>query len=132
MFGFTQYAAISEVDSAIASVTLMGGGCAAGAALSQCQSSLFTGAASGRSLLLIVLIAGKSSDDPVSGGTALKSAGVKTIVVGMGGSFDRVQLSSMAYSSSYIFMAASFSGLAGISGQITSLVSQGASVNKSF
>lgn len=125
VFGFTQYTSFSEVDSAIASVTLIGGGCAAGAALSKCQSALFTGAAESRSRLLIVLIAGKSSDGVTSGAGSLKSAGVKIIAVGMGGSFDQGQLSSMAYSSSYVLTAASFSGLTGISGQLTTLISQG-------
>ena len=125
MFGFTQYTSISEVDTAIQSATLIGGGCAAGAALSQCQSGLFTGAAGGRSRLLIVLMAGKSSDDVSSSAGSLKSASVKIIAVGMGGSFDQAQLTSMAFSSSYVLTAASFSGLAGISGSLTTLISQG-------
>lgn len=125
MFGFTQYTSISDVDTAVQGATLIGGGCVAGAALSQCQSGLFTGAASGRSRLLIVLMAGKSSDDVSSSAGSLKSASVKIIAVGMGGSFDQAQLTSMAFSSSYVLTAASFSGLAGISGSLITLISQG-------
>ena len=132
MFGFTQYTSISEVDSAIASVTLIGGGCAAGAAFSQCQSGLFTGAAGGRSRLLLVLMAGKSSDDVSSGAGSLKSAGVKIIAIGMGGSFDQAQLSSMAFSSSYVLTVASYSGFASMTGQLTALISQGMCVNGNF
>lgn len=117
------------MDSAVASVTLIGGGCAAGAALTQCQSGLFTGDAGGRSRLLIILMAGKSSDDVSSGAGSLKTAGVKIIAVGMGGSFDQGQLSSMAFSSSYVVTASSFSGLAGIKGQVTTLISQGTCEN---
>ena len=125
MFGFSQYTSISQVDSAVASVTLMGGSCTAGAALSQCKSGLFEGDAGGKARVLIVLMAGSSSDDVSSAAGSLKTVGVKIIAVGMGGSFVQSQLSAMAYSSSYVLTAASYSGLAGISGSITTLISQG-------
>ena len=125
VFGFTQYSSISEIDSAVGSVTLMSGGCAAGAALSQCKSSLFEGDAGGKARVLIVLIAGSSTDDVSSAASSLKTAGVKIIAVGMGSSFVQSQLTSMAFSSSYVLTAASYGGLAGITGSITSLISQG-------
>lgn len=125
VFGFTQYSSISEIDSAVGSVTLMSGGCAAGAALSQCKSSLFEGDAGGKARVLIVLIAGSSTDDVSSAASSLKTAGVKIIAVGMGSSFVQSQLTSMAFSSSYVLTAASYGGLADITGSITSLISQG-------
>lgn len=125
VFGFTQYSSISEIDSAVGSVTLMSGGCAAGAALSQCKSSLFEGDAGGKARVLIVLIAGSSTDDVSSAAGSLKTAGVKIIAVGMGSSFVQSQLTSMAFSSSSVLTAASYGGLAGITGRITSLISQG-------
>lgn len=125
VFGFTQYSSISEIDSAVGSVTLMSGGCAAGAALSQCKSSLFEGDAGGKARVLIVLIAGSSTDDVSSAAGSLKTAGVKIIAVGMGSSFVQSQLTSMAFSSSYVLTAASYGDLAGITGSITSLISQG-------
>ena len=125
VFGFTQYSSISEIDSAVGSVTLMSGGCAAGAALSQCKSSLFEGDAGGKARVLIVLIAGSSTDDVSSAAGSLKTAGVKIIAVGMGSSFVQSQLTSMAFSSSYVLTAALYGGLAGITGSITSLISQG-------
>ena len=103
VFGFTQYSSISEIDSAVGSVTLMSGGCAAGAALSQCKSSLFEGDAGGKARVLIVLIAGSSTDDVSSSASSLKTAGVKIIAVGMGSSFVQSQLTSMAFSSSQGF-----------------------------
>ena len=125
VFGFSQYTSISEVDSACSSVTLIGGSCAAGAALSQCKSALFEGDAGGKARVLVVLIAGSSSDDVASAAGSLKSAGVKIIAVGMGGSFVQSQLAAMAFSSSYVLTATSYSGLAGITGSITGLISQG-------
>ncbi|KAJ7385815.1 hypothetical protein OS493_013849 [Desmophyllum pertusum] len=125
VFGFSQYTSISEVDSAVASVTLMGGSCSAGAGLTQCKSALFDGDAGGKARVLIVLMAGSSSDDVSSAAGSLKTAGCKIIAVGMGGSFVQTQLSAMAFSSSYVLSAASFSGLAGISGSMTTLISQG-------
>ena len=125
MFGFSQYTSISEVDSAVSSVTLIGGSCTAGAALSQCKSALFEGDAGGKARVLIVLMAGSSSDDVSSAAASLKTVGVKIIAVGMGGSFVQSQLSSMAFSSSYVLTASLYSGLAGISGSITTLISQG-------
>ena len=103
----------------------MDGGCAAGAALTQCKSSLFEDDAGGKARVLIVLIAGSSTDDIASAAGSLKTVGVKIIAVGMGGSFVQSQLTSMAYSSSYVLTAASYSGLAGITASITSLISQG-------
>ena len=125
VFGFSQYTSISQVDSAVSSVTLIGGSCTAGAALSQCQSALFEGDAGGTARVLIALMAGSSSDDVSSASALLKKAGVKIIVVGMGGLFVQSQLSAMAFSSSYVLTASSYSGLAGISGSLTGLISQG-------
>lgn len=76
-------------------------------------------------------MAGSSSDDVASAAGSLKSAGVKIIAVGMGGSFVQSQLIAMAFSSSYV-LTASYDGLAGISGSITSLVSQGTSSRQFF
>ena len=103
----------------------MGGSCSAGAGLTQCKSALFDGDAGGKARVLIVLMAGSSSDDVSSAAGSLKTAGCKIIAVGMGGSFVQTQLSAMAFSSSYVLSAASFSGLAGISGSMTTLISQG-------
>lgn len=79
----------------------------------------------GRSRVLIVLMAGRSSESLSSASQALKTAQVKTIVVGMGTSFDRTQLSTMAFSSSYVQTAASFLGLARIRQSVSGLVAQG-------
>lgn len=132
VFGFSQYTSISEVDSACSSVTLIGGSCTAGAALSQCKSALFEGDAGGKARVLVVLMAGSSSDDVASAAGSLKSAGVKIIAVGMGGSFVQSQLTAMAVSSSYVLTATSYSGLAGITGSITGLISQGTTSRQSL
>lgn len=104
---------------------MSGGSCNAGAALLECKRSLFVGDGGGRRRVLLVLMAGQSNDDVSNAATSLTAAGVKIIAVGMGGSFVQAQLSAMAYSSSFILSAASFSGLAGIRGSVSSLISQG-------
>ena len=116
---------MSEVDSALASVQLVGGGCAAGAGLTTCKSSLFESARKSVSYLLVVLMAGKSTDDVSAAAGALKGMKVTMIAVGMGGSFDQSQLTTIASSSSYVLTATSFSGLSGISSSLISMASSG-------
>lgn len=131
-------------------VKLVGGSCAAGAALSTCQSSLFVGAgggvaaagggaaaggsaasggaAAGASVsarLLVVMMAGKSSDSVTSSAGALKQSGIKILCLGMGGSFNKEQMTAMASSSEYFVSVASFSALSGFSQQFISLISTG-------
>lgn len=125
VFGFSQYTSLAEVDSAVANVRLMNGSCNAGDALDQCGSDLFAGDAAGRKRVVIVLIAGKSPQDVSSSAAALKTDGIKIIAIGMGSSADKSQLSAMAFSPSYVLTAALFSGLPGISGSVSNIVSQG-------
>lgn len=131
-------------------VKLSGGSCAAGAALSTCQSSLFAstgggggaaaggaaagagatsgGAAAGASVsarLLVVMMAGKSTDSVTSTSSALKQSGIKILCLGMGGSFDKDQMTAMASSSQYFVSVASFAELSGFSQQFISLISSG-------
>lgn len=114
-----------EIDSAVANLKLIGGNCNAGAALSRCKTSLFVGPNRGIARVLVALLAGKSSDDVSAPAASLKTAGVKIISVGMGGLFDQSQLSSMAFSSSHLLKAPSFGGLVGISGSLSTQISQG-------
>ena len=122
-------------------VKLVKGTCAAGAALSTCQSSLFTssgaaaatgeGAGVGANVgarLLVVMMAGKSSDSVSSVSASIKQSGVKILCVGMGGDFDTDQMTAIASSSSYFLSVSSFSALSGMSSQFISLISQGKSV----
>ena len=103
VFSFSQYSSFSQVESAIMGLKLASGSCAAGAALSTCKSSLFATGSSGGSAggaaagaegaagvsagasgtsggasaqLLVVLMAGKSTDDVSASAGSLKSMGV--------------------------------------------------------
>ena len=102
VFSFGQHSSFSEVESAIMGVKQASGGCAAGAALTTCKSSLFAAGSSGSSTggteggagagagagveggasggaaaqVLVVLMAGKSTDDVSASAGALKSMGV--------------------------------------------------------
>lgn len=101
VFSFGQYSSFSEVEGAVMGLKLASGGCAAGAALSTCQSSLFAAGSSGGSTggaaagagasagasgtsggasaqLLVVLMAGKSTDDVSASAGALKTMGVSS------------------------------------------------------
>ncbi|XP_078372611.1 cochlin-like [Oculina patagonica] len=129
VFGFNQYTSISDVDEAIASVSLIGGSCNAGAALLKCQTSLFAGDAGGRKRVLLILLAGESQDDVSATAGAFKAAGVKKISVGMGGLFVQSQLAAMAYSSSYVQYAASYSGLAGIRDGVSGIISEAGAIS---
>ena len=101
VFGFSQYSSFSEVEGAIMGVKQASGSCAAGAALTTCKSSLFaagssggssaggseggagagagggaSGSASASARLLVVLMAGKSTDDVSASASALKEMSV--------------------------------------------------------
>ena len=131
-------------------VKLVGGSCAAGAGLSKCQSSLFasvggggsaassgaTGSAAGGATaagasvtarLLVVMMAGKSTDSVTSSADALKQIGIKILCLGMGGSFDKEQMKTMASSTEYFLSVSSFAELSGFSQQFVSLISTGKS-----
>lgn len=103
----------------------MGGDCNAGAALLECKASLFSGDAGGRKRLLLVLLAGRSSDPVSDVAASIKTAGVKMISVGIGGFYVQSQLAAMAFSSSYILYAASYSGLVDVRGKVSKIVSRG-------
>ncbi|KAJ7385793.1 hypothetical protein OS493_013827 [Desmophyllum pertusum] len=123
---------MSDIDSAVSNVELMDGSCNAGEALYQCGSALFSGDAAGRKRVLIVLMAGKSQETDIGNAAgSLKTAGVKIVVVGMGGSFDKSQISALSSSSSHVLTAASFNGLAAISGSLSTLVSQAGGISSS-
>lgn len=125
VFGFSQFDSMSEVDRAVTKVKLIGGKCNAGAALSHCKTSLFVGPAQVIARILVVLMAGKSSDVVSTAALSLKTVGVKILAVGMGGSFDQSQLSNMAFTSSYVQKAATFGDLKSMSGNLVTLISQG-------
>ena len=108
VFGFGQFSSFAEVEGAVMGVKQASGGCSAGAALSTCKSSLFaegssgsagsssagaggaggassgsaTGAAGGggsvSARLLVVLMAGKSTDDVSASASSLKGMNVST------------------------------------------------------
>ena len=87
VFGFNQYTSITDVDKKISSLTFEGGSCNAGAALNECQTSLFDGDAGGRRRILLVIMTGTSDDDISTTAGSLSKTGVKIIAVGMGLSY---------------------------------------------
>lgn len=126
MFGFNQFTSMFEVNLAVSETQLIGGACNAGAALTRCKTTLFpTTTAKGVERVLVVLLAGKSSDDVLPPTESLINAGVKIITVGMGLFIDRSQLSEIAYSQSYVLTTDLIAGLPSISGSLATLISQG-------
>lgn len=115
-----------EVNLAVSETQLIGGACNAGAALTRCKTTLFpTTTVKGVERVLVVLLAGKSSDDVLPPTESLINAGVKIITVGMGLFIDRSQLSEIAYSQSYVLTTDLIAGLPSISGSLATLISQG-------
>lgn len=123
-FDFSKYSSASEIDSAITSLTLMGGACAAGQGLSTCQSQIFAQSRQEASKILLVMMAGKSTDDVSNVAGSLKSSGVKIFCLGMGSAFDRTQLLAMASSESYIQIQADYNQLTSLSSVFLSLFGQ--------
>ena len=116
---------MADIDSDIAGSSLIGGPCYTGAALSQSLSALFTDDSKGRRRVLVVLMAGQSSDAVSNPSWSLKLAGVRLIVIGIGPSIDQSQLKQMVFDSSYFLTIASFGELLELSGGTTALISQG-------
>ena len=76
-------------------------------------------------VVLVVLMTGKSAQNVSRSAGSLKTAGVKIIAIGMGGSVDKSELSTMAFSSSNVKTVASFAGLRKLDKVVSPLVSQG-------
>lgn len=123
VFGFTKYTSINDVRTAVMGISMVGGACKAGVALSA-SKELFGGARKEVARILVVMFAGKSEDSVSAGAKGLKGSGVKIVGVGMG-SYDREQLDIMASSSSLILSVTSYSELSGMSSQCVSLIVQG-------
>ena len=126
-FDFGKYSSASEIDSAITSIKLIGGACAARQGLSTCQSQLFAQSRQEASRILLVMMAGTSTDDVSSMSGSLKTSGVKIFCLGMGSSFDKTQLTAMASSESYVKIAADYSQLASLSSVFVSLFGEASS-----
>ena len=86
-----------------------------------------TAGASVSARLLVVMMAGKSTDSQAvtSSADALKQIGIKILCLGIGGSFDEKQMKAMASSSDYFRSVSSFEELSGFSQQFISLISTG-------
>ena len=124
LFDFSKFYSVSEIDSALANVAMVGGSCAAGQALNTCQSALFGQSRQQAAKVLLVMMAGSSVDDVTKTATSLKNSGVHIMCLGMGNFFDKSQLTAMASSESYVQMAAEFKQLASMSSQFSTMISQ--------
>ena len=123
-FDFSKYSSASEIDAAIGGMKMLGGSCAAGQGLSTCQTQLFAQSRQNTAKVLLVMIAGKSTDDVSGVAGSLKSSGVQIFCLGMGSSFDKSQLTAMATAESYVQIAADYSQLASFSSQFVSMIGQ--------
>lgn len=79
--------------------------------------------------LLVVMMAGKSTDSVTSSASALKQIGVKILCLGMGDSFEKEQMTAMASSPDYFLSVSSFAELSGFSQQFISLIRTGKNRN---
>lgn len=114
-----------QIDTAAANAKQIGGGCNLRGGLSECRTELFKGDAGGRARILVVLVAGESEHDVSREANSLKRVGVKIIAIGMGGSYDQFDLSSMANSLSYILTIGKVSDINSLQGSLSTLILQG-------
>ena len=114
-----------QIDTAAANAKQIGGGCNLRGGLSECKTELFKGDAGGRARILVVLVAGESEHDVSREANSLKRIGVKIIAIGMGGSYDQFDLSSMANSLSYILTIGKVSDINSLQGSLSTLILQG-------
>ena len=123
-FDFSMYSSAAELDGALGKISLGEGSCAAGQGLGTCQSGLFSKSRSEAMKILLVMIAGTSTDDVSTSATALKGMGVKIFCLGLGASFQRTQLVTMASMESYVLVAADFTQLSSMVGRFVALFGQ--------
>ena len=114
-----------QIDTAAANAKQICGGCNLRGGLSECKTELFKGDAGGRARILVVLVAGESEHDVSREANSLKRVGVKIIAIGMGGSYDQFDLSSMANSLSYILTIGKVSDINSLQGSFSTLILQG-------
>ena len=114
-----------QIDTAAGNAKQIGGGCNLRGGLSECKTELFKGDAGGRARILVVLVAGESEHDVSREANSLKRIGVKIIAIGMGGSYDQFDLSSMANSLSYILTIGKVSDINSLQGSLSTLILQG-------
>ena len=114
-----------QIDTAAANAKQIGGGCNMRGGLSECKTELFKGDAGGRARILVVLVARESEHDVSREANSLKRVGVKIIAIGMGGSYDQFDLSSMANSLSYILTIGKVSDINSLQGSLSTLILQG-------
>lgn len=114
-----------RIDTAAANAKQIGGGCNLRGGLSECKTELFKGDAGGRARILVVLVARESEHDVSREANSLKRVGVKIIAIGMGGSYDQFDLSSMANSLSYILTIGKVSDINSLQGSLSTLILQG-------
>lgn len=114
-----------QIDTAVANAKQIGGGCNLRGGLSECKTELFKGDAGGRARILVVLVARESEHDVSREANSLKRVGVKIIAIGMGGSYDQFDLSSMANSLSYILTIGKVSNINSLQGSLSTLILQG-------
>ncbi|EDO32447.1 predicted protein [Nematostella vectensis] len=124
VFDFTKFSSFAEVKTAVLGVSMVGGTCTAGAAITMCRTSMFASSSSSSARVLVAMMAGKSTDSVTAPASAIKEIGIKMICVGMGGQYDKEQLTGMASSSELILYAASWSELTGLSSQCVTLVTK--------
>lgn len=113
-----------QIDTAAANAKQIGGGCNLRGGLSECKTELFKGDAGGRARILVVLVARESEHDVSREANSLKRVGVKIIAIGMGGSYDQFDLSSMANSLSYILTIGKVSDINSLQGSLSTLILQ--------
>lgn len=114
-----------QIDTAATNAKQIGGGCNLRGGLSECKTELFKGDAGGRARILVVLVARESEHDVSREANSLKRVGVKIIAIGMGGSYDQFDLSSMANSLSYILTIGKVSDINSLQGSLSTLILQG-------
>ena len=85
---------------------------------------MFVKVRGGAAKLLIVFIAGKSTDDVAAAAKQLKAMGVVIICIGVG-KYDQSQLIAMASSSQYILKVSSFSMLMSFKMQFVQMIQMG-------
>lgn len=123
VFDFSKYTSITEIKTAVMGITMIGGSCKAGVALSAARE-LFGGARKDVSRILLLLFAGKSEDSVNSQAEGLKGSGVKIVGVGLE-NYDKEQLGVMVTSASYILSVSAYAQLSSMTSQCGGLIIQG-------
>ena len=124
-FSLTKHTTSQALDKAVDRTGVIGGNCLASKALSLAQNQLNVGARGGKPRVVVMLLAGKSSDHVEHVADELKKEGTRIIVLGVGNKVDLKQMEAIATSPLYALKVPKFEYLPFMTQTVKTFIDEG-------